>query len=121
VDISNTIGFTFNGENPATDYRSGTDFHWEGAVTQNFTKQFLAGIAGYVYDQITGDSGSGAKLGPFEGRADAIGAVMGYNFQLGKLPVAAKLKYFHEFDVKNRLQADAGFLTVSFPLWVAQK
>jgi len=121
LDISNTIGITFNGENPATDYRTGTEFHWEGAITQNFSKQFSAGVAGYFYDQLTGDSGSGAVLGPFEGETAAVGAVLGYNFMMGHRPVSAKLKYFHEFDVKNRLQGDSGFLTVSFPLWVAQK
>jgi hypothetical protein len=91
IDISNTIGFTFNGENPATDYRTGTELHWEGAVTENFSKQFSAGVAGYFYDQITGDSGPGAKLGSFEGQTAAIGGVHGDDFQLGKLPVAAKL------------------------------
>lgn len=122
LDISNTIGFTFNGENPATDYRTGTEFHWEGAVTQNFSKQFSAGLAGYYYDQITGDSGSGALLGSFEGRAAGIGGVISYTFLVGgKIPITTRAKYFHEFDVQNRLQGDAGLLTVSMPLWVAQK
>jgi hypothetical protein len=58
-------------------------------------------------------------LGPFEGEVAAIGGTAGFNFQVGKLPVSTRLKYYHEFDVTNRLQGDAGFLTVSMPLWVA--
>jgi len=34
----------------------------------------------------------------------------------GKIPVTTELKYFHEFDVENRAQGDAGMLTVSLPL-----
>jgi hypothetical protein len=36
----------------------------------------------------------------------------------GKIPVSTEVKYFHEFDVENRLQGDAGFVTVSLPLSV---
>lgn len=31
LDLSVAAGFTFNGENPATDYRTGTEFHVEWA------------------------------------------------------------------------------------------
>ena len=36
-----------------------------------------------------------------------------------KIPVTKSLKYFHEFDVKNRLEGDSGFLTITMPLSVA--
>ena len=41
-------------------------------------------------------------------------------FQLGKIPVSSSLKYFHEFDVKNRLEGDAGFLSFTMPLSVGR-
>jgi hypothetical protein len=118
IDISNAIGFTFDAENPATNYLTGDQFHWEWAVSKYLTKNFSAGVIGYYYQQFTGDSGSGAVLGSFEGSTTAIGATLAYNFQLGSTPVSARLKYYHEFDVKNRLPADTGFVTVSFPLGV---
>ena len=118
LDLSSALGITFNGENPKTDYRTGTEFHWEWAITQNITDRFSAGLAGYYLDQISGDSGSGARLGDFEGRVAAIGATVGYTFQVGIVPIAARLKFFHEFDVTNRLKADTAFLTVAMPLWV---
>lgn len=61
LDISGTLGVTFNGENPDTHYRTGTELHFEGAVVQHFNKQFDAGIVGYHYQQISGDSGDGAN------------------------------------------------------------
>ncbi len=119
VELSAATGFTFNTENYATNYTSGTDFHIEYAAMQNFSKQFAIGVTGYYYQQITGDSGSGAVLGAFEGRAAAIGPQINYNFQLGMIPVNTSLKYLHEFDVQNRLKGDMGFFTALIPLSAA--
>jgi hypothetical protein len=121
LELSAMAGFTYNWENTATDYKSGTEFHLEYAAVQNFSKHFAVGINGYFYDQVTGDSGAGAKLGSFKGRVAAIGPVMNLNFQVAKLPVSASLKYFREFDAKNRLEGNAGYVTISMPLSVAGK
>ncbi|OYR15020.1 SphA family protein [Brucella thiophenivorans] len=120
LDVSVASGFTFNGENPATDYKTGTEFHVEWAVSQNFSKQFSAGVIGYYYDQITGDSGAGARLGEYKGRVAAVGATVGYNFELGPMPVSTRLKYFHEFAAENRAEGNSVFLTVAIPLAVSQ-
>lgn len=119
LELSAMAGFTYNFENPATDYKTGTEFHVEYAAVQNFSKHFALGVNGYYYDQVTGDSGSGAGLGSFKGRVVAIGPVMNLNFQVGKIPVSANLKYFREFDVENRLEGDAGYLTLTMPLSIA--
>jgi hypothetical protein len=37
-------------------------------------------LAGYVYQQVTGDSGAGAKLGDFKGRSVGIGPQIGIFF-----------------------------------------
>jgi hypothetical protein len=75
-------------------------------------------VNGYHYQQLSGDSGKGATLGDFEGRVTAVGPTVSANFQLGQVPVAMSLRYFHEFNVKNRLEGDSGWLTISIPLWV---
>lgn len=116
LELSGAAGITFNTENHDTDYKSGTDLHFEFAAMQYLSKQFAIGIAGYHYQQISGDSGSGAVLGDFEGRVTAIGPAINYNFQLGALPVSTSLKWSHEFNVENRLSGDAGMLTVLIPL-----
>ena len=116
LELSSAVGFTFNGENPATDYTTGTEFHVEWAIVQHFSKTFALGFDGYHYDQITGDSGPGATLGPFEGRVTGIGPVMTYSFSLAKILVSTQWSYFHEFDVENRAQGDVGMLTVTVSL-----
>ncbi|WP_118138557.1 transporter [Oceanicella sp. SM1341] len=115
-DLSAAAGITLNGENPDTDYRTGTEFHLEGAVTRQITPAFSAGVVGYYYEQLTGDSGAGARLGSFKGRVAALGATAAYNFRIGATPVAARLRVYREFAARNRLEGTAGFLTLTVPL-----
>lgn len=118
LEISGAAGFTFNVENPATDYKTGTEFHLEWAVVQNFSKSFGIGIAGFHYQQITGDSGAGAALGDFKGRVTALGPVVNYNFNWRQIPISTGFRYFRDFNVKNRLQGDVFLFTASMPLSV---
>ncbi len=115
-EVSVAAGFTFNWENPATDYTTGTEFHVEWALMHHFSKTFSLGVGGYHYQQVSGDSGRGATLGDFEGRVTALGPVMTYTFICGKTPVSTQLEWTHEFDVVNRAEGDAGFLNVTIPL-----
>lgn len=117
LEVSGAAGFTFNGENEDTDYKTGTEFHLEGAVMQHFSKTFALGLQGYFYQQVTGDSGPGTRfLGDFEGRVIALGPGIDFSFALGQVPVSGNLRYFHEFDVENRLEGDAGYLNFVIPL-----
>jgi hypothetical protein len=121
LDITNVVGITFNAANTATDYRTGTEFHWEWAVTRKLQNGFSFGAVGYVYRQLTDDTGRGALLGPFRGRVAAIGPTIGYDFLVGRLPVSTRLRVYREFETENRLQGTAGFLSLSMPLWVANQ
>jgi hypothetical protein len=119
-DVSNTVGVTFNRANEATSYRTGTELHWEWAITKKFENGLSFGPAGYVYQQLGGDSGPGARLGPFKGRVWALGAGVGYEFKAGPVPVTVRLRYFREMEADKRLRGDSAFLGVSFPLWVPE-
>ena len=70
LELSGAMGVTFNAENTATNYRTGTELHVEGAIVQHLSEAFDIGLLGYYYDQLSGDSGSGvpASLGGFEGQ-----------------------------------------------------
>ena len=117
-ELSSAAGVTFNGKNDDTEYRTGTEFHFEASAFYHFSPAFSVGVNGYHYQQLTGDSGTGATLGDFKGRVTGIGPGLSASFQLGQVPVSLSLRYFHEFDAKNRLEGDTGWLTVSIPLWV---
>lgn len=116
LDVSAAAGFTYNFENQETNYKTGTEFHLEWAVIQNFSPAFGLGLTGYHYRQITGDSGAGARLGAFRGRATALGPTLGYTFTVGRTPVSANFKYLFEIETRNRLSGDAALLTLTVPL-----
>ncbi|MGI9523145.1 MAG: SphA family protein, partial [Hyphomicrobiaceae bacterium] len=101
---------------PDTDYKTGTEFHVEYALMKYFSKHFAFGLVGYNYRQLTGDSGSGAVLGDFKGRTNAIGPQINYNFELGPHHVATQLRWLREYDVDNRTKGDAVFFQAAIPL-----
>ena len=81
----------------------------DGTLAQHFP--LLGGLAGvgvngFWYDQITGDSGSGATFGDFEGRTTGVGPVLSYVFKIGKVDMIAEVKWLHELETTNRLEGD---------------
>jgi hypothetical protein len=79
-ELSVVAGLSFNGTNTALDYRNGIDFHADWAASQFIGKSVHAGLVGYVYQQVTGDSGVGAQLGDNKGTAIGIGPQIGFFF-----------------------------------------
>jgi hypothetical protein len=116
IELSGAAGLTFNFQNPDTDYKSGTEFHVEGAAMFHPSHTFSFGLNGYALKQITEDSGSGAVLGGFEGQVFALGPAIDFTFHVGNRPVITNLRYFQEFGVDNRLEGQAGFLNFVVPL-----
>ncbi len=107
----------FNEENLDTSYKSGNQGRFEGTFAKHFRLgqgEFGAGATGYVYRQLTGDSGAGASLGSFKAEANGIGPVLSYIKPLGKQQLTAELKWLHEFDNKNRPEGDIVFLKVMY-------
>ena len=121
IDLSAIGGVTLNGYNPATDYHSGTELHFDVAASKYLTKDLSVGVIASHYQQVSPDTGRGATVGPFKGRDSAIGGTVGYTFKIGELPISTRVKVLREFDVKNRLHGTVGWLSVSFPLWVQAK
>lgn len=115
-EFSAVIGFTYNWENQDTQYKNGVDSHFDWAASQFLSANWEIGIAGYVYYQLSGDSGPGAKLGPFKSRIAAIGPEIGYTFTIGGLPAYANLRGYYEFWAQNRIEGHALFATVVIPL-----
>ncbi len=115
-EFSATAGFTYNFENTDTDYQSGIDAHLDWGASQFLSEQLHVGLAGYFFYQITGDSGSGAKLGDFKSRVNAIGPQVGYIFNMGDKQAYLNLKGYWEFNANNRPEGWNTWLTLSIPL-----
>jgi hypothetical protein len=118
--LSGAIGVTFNGENLDTDYQSGTELHLEASAAKLFANGMSLGIGAYHYEQLTGDSNQTplqeAALGDFKGRTTGVGPIVGLTIPLSDRKISANARWFHEFEVKNRLEGDAAFVTVAVPL-----
>ncbi|MFA5665330.1 transporter [Castellaniella sp.] len=115
-DISGVLGVTFNGNNPKTNYRSGTEWHLEAGVSRDIGGPgSTLGVIGYYHQQITDDSGDGAVLGGFRGRTAALGVTASHAFKLGNTPMLARVKVLREFDTRNRVEGTAAYLTFSLP------
>ena len=114
-EFSGVLGVTLNGENPDTDYRSGTDLHLELTYKQHLPMGLSAGLVGYYYQQLTTDSGSNL-LGDFKGRVAGLGPEIAYQFKAAGRTMSLDLRWYHEFAAQNRVEGDSFFLTLSLPL-----
>jgi hypothetical protein len=90
--------------NTATNYRSGAELHFEGALNEHFPFGLAAGVGGYK--QLTPDCGSGDMVGAFRGRVAAIGPLLSYTFREGTLEVTLSGRWFHSI-----------LASLSFPLY----
>ena len=101
-EFSAVGGFTYNFKNTDTDYKNGIDFHLDMGASQFLSKQLMVGLVGYVYQQVTGDSGSGDRLGPFKSRVFGVGPQIGYLFPIGDHQGYLNLKGYKEFGAEHR-------------------
>ena len=114
------IGADFNEENSATNYKSGTQVHLDGTLSQHFPA--LGGLAGigmsaFYYKQVTADSGDGATLGDFEGKTVGIGPVVSYASKVASHDVVVELKWLHETDTEKRLEGDILWLKAVYKFY----
>jgi hypothetical protein len=110
LEVSAFAGVDFNTRNSATDYQTGHQLHFDVTVAQHLPLGKLGvfglGANAFYYQQITGDSGSGAILGDFEGRTVGVGPVLSYVTKVGKTDLIAEVKWLPELNVEHRLKGD---------------
>jgi hypothetical protein len=111
LQLNAAAGFTFNFENTETDYLSGNEFHLEWAAGLEFAPGLLIGAVGYDYRQLTGDSGAGARAGPFKGKVDAVGPGLSYTTLVGKTPVIINIRRYWEFNAENKWEGNSTFIS----------
>ena len=88
---------------PYNQYRSGVDVHLDWAISPVLTERLHIGAVGYVYDQLTGDSGAPPALGGFNPALPARAADR-------VLPSSREpdgylnVRGYYEFNARNRLE-----------------
>ena len=115
LEASAFTGLDFNTKNTATDYRSGEQFHIDATLAEHLP--LLSGLVGmgataFYYQQITGDTGSGATLGDFKARTLGVGPVASYARKIGGADCALEVKWLPELEVKNRIKGNEFWIKV---------
>ena len=110
-ELSGVAGFTYNFKNPDLQYQNGVDAHLDWGVSHFVSKQMHLGLVGYYYQQITGDSGSGATLGDFKSRVVAVGPQVGFMFPVADMQGYLNLKIFKELDAEHRAEGWNAWVT----------
>jgi hypothetical protein len=77
--------------------------HLDWGASQFLSKQWQVGLVGYLYNQISCDSGAGNRVGCFESRVAGIGPQIAYIFPLSeRYQGYLNLKGYKEFASENR-------------------
>jgi hypothetical protein len=114
-EFSVVVGLTYNWVNPKIDYKNGIDSHLDWGASKFIAKDWHIGVVGFAFQQLTGDSGSGARLGDFKGRTFGIGPQVGHMFPLWEGYTGyANLKGYKEFGVENRAEGYSVWFTLVF-------
>lgn len=105
-EYSVNLGHIYNTENSDTDYQSGRELHIDYSFNQFLSETFAIGVQGFYWRQISDDTGSGAVLGGFRGKAAGIGPAILWTTQIGGNSTSFIVKWIHEFDTERRIKGD---------------
>jgi hypothetical protein len=114
-DLSATFVYTTLTNNDATQYQSGDMINLDWAIGKHFGAKgaWEAGIMGNLVQQISGDRGAGAKLGPFEASSYGIGPGVSYSTVLGRFPASFTARWEHDVDTSNTFKGDLALVTAT--------
>jgi hypothetical protein len=98
-EVSSQASINFNTVNPDTDYTSGIEYMQEFAIGQHIDAWTL-GVAGYAYQQLTDDEGTGVVDG-HRSRVFAVGPAV--NFFKPGMPLVS-LHAYKEFGAENHAE-----------------
>ena len=115
-EVDARASYIVNAENPATDYRTGDELTLDAMAAWRLDARWSLGVAGYAYQQLTGDSGAGAALGDFKGRSWGAGPVVRYIGTAGSRRIGWVAKWLHDFDATRRYEGDMLFLAATLRL-----
>lgn len=113
LEFSAIAGLTYNFINPYTQYRSGNDLHLDLSLSPYVSEIMHIGAVGYLYEQVSGDSGDGAVLGDFKSLAAGIGPQLGFFLPVGDREGYLNLRAYYEFAAEHRLEGWNMFVTFS--------
>jgi hypothetical protein len=108
LEFDNFVGFDIYRHNHATNYTSGTVFHWDAMAIRHLSKRVGVGAIGSNLTQITTDQGPLAGLlKGFQGRSWGAGPIVTYVAKIEKPELLLQLRWVNEFKVTNLLKGNS--------------
>jgi hypothetical protein len=104
--------YDINARNKDTQYKSGQEFHFDFDAGYGFGNGWVAGVGGYVYQQVSADTLNGATVANAKGEAMGFGPSIKYDNGKGFFITA---KWQKDFSVKNRAEGTAIKVKFSIP------
>ena len=115
-EFSLVTGYMFNDENDDTNYETGDELHIDAMFNQFLSESFALGLHGYYYDQVEGDSGTGAVLGDLKGESYGIGPSFLWIPASGGGRFSVSGTWLHDLEATNRLESDYAVVTLVWQL-----
>jgi hypothetical protein len=112
-EFSITAGLTYNFANPSTQYQSGVDGHIDLGASYALSDALYVGAVGYLYTQLSPDTGAFDRLGGFYSRVAGAGPQLGWSFTIGGLAIDLNLRAYMEFAAQNRPEGWNAWVTVT--------
>jgi len=96
-EVSAKFMYDYNTENDDTKVQSGQEFHVDYAVGYHIGKEWIVGLNGYYYQQVTEDERDGNDAGN-KGRVFALGPAVQCNYK----NMSFTAKWQPEFEARNK-------------------
>lgn len=94
--------YDYNTENNDTDYQTGQELHFDYFTGLHFAKNWVVGLSGYYYKQITDDEVNEEKVSDNQGQVLAFGPAVQYQYK----NMSFIGKYQQETMVRNRTKGN---------------
>ena len=104
--LADDLGWSDTSVTGSKYYRTGTEYHLDFSVNQFLNENFLVGIRGYHYQQLSGDSGRGTKLGDFKSESFGMGPGFAWIPKDTNGDLVISGKWLHDFDADNRFESE---------------
>ena len=120
-EFSAVAGVTYSLPNPYLQYQNGIDFHLDWGTSQFVSKNIHVGLVGYYFQQLTDDSGPGAKLGGFRSRAVGLGPQIGFIIPISKeYQGYLNVKGYKDLETENRAKTWSTWVTFAISSALAE-
>jgi hypothetical protein len=115
LDVSGVLTYVTMTRNDATDYQSGDILHFDWGTGLHFgaKQEWEIGVNGSVMDQLGGDTGRGAVLGPNKAQSFGVGPAISWHTTWENVPFSFTGKWESDFSSRNTIGGNVFMVTAT--------